>query len=59
MKKIQVGNETYKRIKLRLNKMRWRDHKIAVQDRKVFLHSYLILEFALSAEAEKKIGPVI
>lgn len=39
--------------------MSWRDHKIAVQDRKVFLLPYLILEFALSAEAEKKIGPMI
>lgn len=46
-----MGNETYKSIKLRLNKVSWKDGKKAVQDRKIFLLSYLILEVAMSGKA--------
>lgn len=52
MKEIQVGNGTYRSIKLTLNKMCWGDSKIAVQDGEIFLLSYRIFEVAVSARGE-------
>lgn len=50
---------TYKSIKLRLNKMCWRDSKIAVQNRRTFPLSYLIFQVAVTIKGQKQISPII